>query len=89
MDVYEALYKKAIGYMAEEEVREYGKEDELLKRKVTCKCIPPDTTAAKAYLEMFKDLDKYSKMSDRELFEEANKAYEEIKELIANGDNKD
>lgn len=89
MDVYDALYKKAIGYTAEEEIREYGKEDELIKRKVTYKCIPPDTQAAKAYMEFRKESREYSKLSDEELLLEAGKLYEMIKEMIANGDCKD
>ncbi len=87
-EIYDALYKKAIGYTAEEEVREYGSEDELLKRKVTLKNIPPDTAAAKAYLEIDEKSRKYEGMSEKELAREARKLFKEIKE-IADGDKKD
>ncbi|MGI6701020.1 MAG: hypothetical protein ACOX3U_00910 [Christensenellales bacterium] len=81
--VYDALYKKATGYKVKEEVREYDGEDELIKKKVIVKNVPPDTQAAKVYLEIDGGK-KYIKMSVKELLEEADRIYKEIKEL-ANG----
>jgi hypothetical protein len=84
-ELYDALYKKALGYTAEEEVREYGSEDELIKRKVTVKNVPPDTAAAKAYLEIDPGRKKYESMSTAELKKEAAKLYKEIKEIKGDG----
>ena len=88
-EVFDALYKKALGYTSEEEVREYGSEDELIKRKVTVKNVPPDTAAARAYLEMDPTRKKYESMSVSELKKEAGRLYKEIKEIKADGNKKD
>lgn len=85
-EVFDALYKKAIGYTAEEEVREYSAEDELIKRKVTTKNVPPDTAAAKAYMEIDPSYKKYSAMTARQLQKEAKRIYKEIKEIDIDGD---
>lgn len=45
------LMKKATGYFVEEKVEEFDRENEVTKRKVSKKYIPPDTTAIKAVLE--------------------------------------
>ncbi len=45
--------RKAVGYMTcKEVVEEYSGENELLKRKVSSKHIPPDMTAIKTILEL-------------------------------------
>ena len=86
-EVYDALYKKAVGYSAEEEVQEYGGEGELIKRKVTLKNYPPDTAAAKACMEL-KDGRKYESMSEADLLKEAKKIFNEIKEIKNSGSEK-
>ena len=45
------LMKKATGYFVEEKVEEYDRENEVTKRKISKKYIPPDTTAIKAVIE--------------------------------------
>lgn len=45
------LMKKATGYFVEEKVEEFDRENEVTKRKVSKKYIPPDTTAIKAVIE--------------------------------------
>lgn len=88
-DILNALYRKAIGYTSEEEVREYSAEDELIKRKVTLKNVPPDTAAAKAYLECDPSIKKYSGYSVEKLIEEASEIYKEIEEIKKQDGNKE
>lgn len=70
-----ALYKKAIGYEANEIVEEYSLNESgdyvLNKRKITKKHISPDLTAAKLLLEKFSDRDntEIKNMSDEELLQ--------------------
>lgn len=66
-DINSALYKKAMGYTAKEVVEEYSGEDELLKKKISTKHIPPDMTALKTYMELNKDDDKWQNINDEEL----------------------
>ncbi len=80
-DIIDALYRKATGFIHEEEIREYSSEDELIKRKVTTKQVPPDTAAVKAFLELSHSATKFQNMSVEELGKEAHKIYEDIKEL--------
>ena len=50
-----ALKKKALGYSASESVEEYALVDgelALVKKKITIKEVPPDTTAVKLLLEL-------------------------------------
>lgn len=58
-ELNKALYKKAIGYEANEVVEEYSIDESggciLNKKKVTKKHISPDLTAAKLLLEKFSD----------------------------------
>ena len=68
--VLDTLYKKGVGYTAEETVEEYASEEkggELLKRKVTRKNVPPDVSALKTYLEYTKSNSEYDNMSDFQL----------------------
>ncbi len=71
----DALYKKAIGYEANEIVEEYSLNESgdyiLSKKKITKKHISPDLTAAKLLLERFSDRDnsEIKSMSDEELLQ--------------------
>lgn len=65
--VLDTLYKKGVGYIAEEVVEEYASEEkggELLKRKITKKSVPPDVSALKTYLEYTRATNDYDNMSD-------------------------
>lgn len=85
-DLNKALYKKALGYTAEEEVQEFSGDNELIKRKITTKCIPPDTAAAKAYMEINPNIKKYQSMNINQLKKEARAIYKQIKEIMVDGD---
>lgn len=85
-EICDALYRKAIGFSSEEEVREYSSEDELIKRKVTVKNVPPDTAAAKAYMEIDTSFNKFKGMTEKQLIAEAKKIFKEIKEIQIDGD---
>ncbi|NCA67407.1 MAG: hypothetical protein EOM87_05025 [Clostridia bacterium] len=61
----DALYKKAIGYCADEETVEYSGEGEVVKRKVATKHYPPDISALKAYVELSGD--RMQRLSNEEL----------------------
>lgn len=54
--ILKALLKKATGYSYDEVTEEYGVDGNgeivLLKRKITNKYSPPDTSALKTYLEV-------------------------------------
>ncbi len=54
--ILKALLKKATGYSYDEITEEYGVDENgdtvLLKKKITNKYCPPDTTALKTYLEI-------------------------------------
>lgn len=74
------LYKKAVGFNAQEEVTEYSNEGEITKKKITSKYIPPDVAALKMYLELMEnDCDVYA-MTDKELEEKRIKLLEELNE---------
>ena len=45
------MLKKALGYYVEESVEEYDENDNVTKRRVSMKYVPPDTAAIKAVLE--------------------------------------
>lgn len=72
----EALYKKAVGYVAEESVDElvadpYDGGMKLVKRKITKKQVPPDLSAAKLLYEITSDKSfDLTSMSDERLMEE-------------------
>lgn len=78
----DTLYKKAIGYVVEEVVEEYGgaeKDGELLKRKVTQKPIPPDVLALKTYIELNGSANELAEYSDEQLEMEKQRLITEIK----------
>lgn len=80
-EIKKALYKKALGYDANEVVEEFVLDEsgdyKLSKRKVTKKHISPDLSAVKLLLEKVeKKSDRYSKMTDEELIREKLKLIE-------------
>lgn len=54
-EIEKAVFRRAIGYDAQEITEEYSGENELLKRKVSIKHYPPDMTAVKVYSELSSD----------------------------------
>ena len=86
-EIKKALYKKAVGYEANEVVEEFVLDEsgdyKLSKRKVTKKHISPDLSAVKLLLEKVeKKTDKYSEMTDEQLIKEKLK----LLELLENFD---
>ena len=82
----EAIYKKALGFEANEIVEEFvldeSGEYKLCKRKITKKQISPDLAAVKLLLEKAVDKKgKYSIMSDEELYKEKIKLLELLENL--------
>ena len=82
-DLEVALIKKALGYDATEVVEEYAGvgdgEIKLLKKKVTTKYVPPDTTALKLLLDQ-SEKDVFE-MSDEELEKEKNRLLKLLNEM--------
>lgn len=84
----EALYKKALGYTAEEVSEEYAViENELVlqKRKTNTKTYPPDLSALKLLLDELQEVEQnyYSKFSLDELEQEREK----LKKLLEGENN--
>lgn len=82
----EAIYKKAVGYEANEVVEEFVLDEKgeykLNKRKITKKHISPDLSAAKLLLEKAEEKkDKYSTMTDEELYREKVRLLELLESL--------
>ncbi len=74
-EIKNALYKKAIGYEANEVVEEFVLDEsgdfKLSKKKVTKKHISPDLAAVKILLEKLeKKTEKYANLSDEQLIRE-------------------
>lgn len=92
--VKKALIKKAVGYEAKEEIKEFiidenGKEI-LAKKRITKKHVSPDLAAMKLLLERYglefeKSLEN---MSDAELFEEKNRLLQLLEEERKNANRK-
>jgi hypothetical protein len=74
-ELNKALYKRALGYEANEVVEEYSVDESgdyiLNKRKITKKHISPDLSAAKLLLEKYsdKDSDEIKNMTKQEIYE--------------------
>ncbi len=81
----EALIRKAIGYDVQEITEEYSLENELVKRKVTTKHMPPDMSALKTLIELKSEEGDLSKMSDEELAQLKIKLLSQL-EVLAKGD---
>ena len=80
-NILDALYRKAIGGSIKEVTEEYGGEDgeNLLKRKVTDKYVPPDVSALKTYIELAGE-DDILTMSDEEKKKKKERLLKELKE---------
>ena len=74
----DALYKKATGYEADEEIVEYSGEGEILKRKITTKHYPPDIAALKAYVELAEN--RLERLTEEELLKEKQRLIGLLKE---------
>ena len=84
-ELMDALYKKAVGYVADDTVEEIDAESNVVKRKVTYKHIPPDITAIKMYDEQMGG-DKYGKLSDSELLKIKRRYLKELRAGKQSGD---
>ncbi len=81
-ELYEAVKKKAIGYITTENVEEYSLVDgelNIVKRKVTQKEVPPDIAAVKFLIDEC-NADAYAEMSDEELESEKRRLLNLLKE---------
>ena len=83
--IEEELIRKAIGYDVQEITEEYSLENELVKRKVTTKHMPPDMSALKTLIELKSEEGDLSKMSDEELAQLKIKLLSQL-EVLAKGD---
>ena len=80
-DLEDAILRKAVGYDVHEIVEEYSGENELLKRKVSSKHLPPDMTAIKTILELKGQENDLAKMSDEELIQLKTKLLSQLNDL--------
>ena len=82
-----ALYKKAVGYEADEVVLEYTCDDngdfKLSKKKVTKKYVSPDLQCVKILLDKLKgkEIPKFKDFSDEELLLEKQKVLEDLEQF--------
>ncbi|HEY8443793.1 MAG TPA: hypothetical protein VIL24_03235 [Clostridia bacterium] len=85
-DFLKLLKQKAQGYEADEVVEEYVNDQDglkLVKRKVTKKYVPPDTSAVKLLMDLEPNIED---MSDEEILKEIERLKAQIKEELKNGD---
>lgn len=80
-EILKTLLKKATGYSRDEVQEEYAVSGEgemvLVKRKVTKKYYPPDSTALKTYLELSQDRG-VEELSDEQLAKEKARLLAEL-----------
>lgn len=74
------LMKKATGYFVEEKVEEFDRENEVIKRKISRKYIPPDTTAIKAVLERSEE-NPLKDYTDKQLAELKTRLLSELEKI--------
>lgn len=82
------LKQKAQGYEADEVVEEYVNDQDklkLVKRKVTKKYVPPDTSAVKLLMDLEPNIED---LTDQEILEEIERLKTQIKEELKNGDSR-
>ena len=83
-NVKDALYKRAIGYEAQEITEEYVGDEEggvrMVKKKVVSKNVPPDVSAVKLLVELDGEED-LKNMSDEELEKEKIRLLELLKNI--------
>lgn len=87
--IISALIKKSVGYFDEEQIEEYiienGSEN-LVKKRVTKKFVPPDLAATKLLLDYFVQTANisYDNMTEHELDAEVERLYNEYKKIKTN-----
>lgn len=82
------LKQKAQGYEADEVVEEYVNDQDklkLVKRKVTKKYVPPDTSAVKLLMDLEPNIED---LTDQEILEEIERLKTQIKEELKNEDSR-
>ena len=82
------MLKKALGYYVEESVEEYDGNDNVTKRRVSMKYVPPDTAAIKAVLERESKLRELKGYSDEQLAALKAKLLSKLKSASADGEAK-
>ena len=82
------MLKKALGYYVEESVEEYDENDNVTKRRVSMKYVPPDTAAIKAVLERESKLRELKGYSDEQLAALKEKLLSKLKSASADGEAK-
>ena len=82
------MLKKALGYYVEESVEEYDENDNVTKRRVSMKYVPPDTAAIKAVLERESKLRELKGYSDEQLAALKAKLLSKLKSARADGEAK-
>ena len=82
------MLKKALGYYVEESVEEYDENDNVTKRRVSMKYVPPDTAAIKAVLERESKLRELKGYSDEQLAALKAKLLSKLKSATADGEAK-
>ena len=80
-NIDQAILRKAVGYDVQEIVEEYSGENELLKRKVSSKHMPPDMTAIKTVLDIKSQQNDFANMSDSQLEELKTKLLGQLTDL--------
>lgn len=80
------MLKKALGYYVEESVEEYDENDNVTKRRVSMKYVPPDTAAIKAVLERESKLRELKGYSDEQLAALKAKLLSKLKSASADGE---
>lgn len=89
-EIMKSLIKRAKGYNYNEVQEEFSVGDDgrlaLVKRKVTEKYCPPDSSALKTYLELNPD-PTIAEMNDEELEQERQRLLEELVKLQNQGAN--
>lgn len=82
------MLKKALGYYVEESVEEYDENDNVTKRRVSMKYVPPDTAAIKAVIERESKLRELKGYSDEQLAALKAKLLSKLKSASADGEAK-
>lgn len=82
------MLKKALGYYVEESVEEYDENDNVTKRRVSMKYVPPDTAAIKAVLERESKLRELKGYSDEQLAALKAKLLSKLMSASADGEAK-
>ncbi len=80
------LMKKATGYFVEEKVEEYDRDNEVTKRKVSKKYIPPDTAAIKAVIDRSQE-NPLAGYTDEQLAQLKKRLLEELKKMNEEDEN--